>query len=83
MWITPSLRIGSFKRGWGIYLTLGVGNMLTGNMLTLDRFFQVELFYASRIIRSCKCSDLVYPGRVFRLDAKLDVLEHASFGPNS
>ena len=29
MWITPSLRIGSFKRGWGIYLTLGVGNMLT------------------------------------------------------
>ena len=34
-------------------------------------------FNASRI-RSCKCSDLVYPGRVFRLDAKLDVLEHAS-----
>ena len=29
MWITPSLRFGSFKRGWGIYLTLGVGNMLT------------------------------------------------------
>ena len=34
---SPSIRIGSFKQEWGIYLTLGVGNMLTLDRVALRR----------------------------------------------